>query len=651
MEYYTGIFADESHRVSGTEPEGGKRLPPKYPEVHLSICLSRVLLGGAVVVLLGSFAASAQSSTAFSGPEYRLADLAAIASSPVSELNPIAIDPSGQAAPAYAPAAPARYLSRSGSPYIPVDSWIYPAILRLYSKGFVSSAFLGMRPWTRLSVEHILELSADAINDSNDDDARETFQKLQTEMNSDLDALADAPHGVAALESVYTRPLGVAGTPLRDSFHVGRTIVNDYGRPYESGFNNITGFSGRATAGRFSLYFRGEYQHAPSASGYSIPVAETLSAVDTIPFGPNQATIPQGPISSINNFRIVEADLAYHLIGHEISFGKTDSWLGPAQGGAFGWSNNAENIYSFRIDRIEPLRIPGLSKLVGPIRYEFFVGTLKGHTDPNSPWVHVEKVSLKPTPNLEFGFERTVIWGGKDHVPITIHTFLRSFFSTTAVSLQEKFSRNDPGARFSAFDFNWRLPYLRNWLTLYTDSEAHDDVNPIDAPRRAAYRAGLYLSHVPAIPKLDFRVEAVNSDPPTGRSIRGSFMYWEGVQVQGYTNKGNIMGDWIGRESKGGQAWFTYHLSPNEWIQVNYRNAKAAKDFIPGSTGPNPVEGGTTQNLFGVDAVKRIGEDFEAHGWLQYERWNIPLLKSGVQSDTSAAVQLTWYPQKHVKSF
>ena len=41
----------------------------------------------------------------------------------------------------------------------------------------------------------------------------------------------------------------------------------------------------------------------------------------------------------------------------------------------------------------------------------------------------MEKISFRPTENLEFGFERSVIWGGKDHEPITLHTFLKSFFS------------------------------------------------------------------------------------------------------------------------------------------------------------------------------------------------------------------------------
>ena len=83
-----------------------------------------------------------------------------------------------------------------------------------------------------------------------------------------------------------------------------------------------------------------------------------------------------------------------------------------------------------------------------------------------------------------------MIWGGAGHAPITIKSFLRSFFSTTSpTDVAVKFGPTDPGAHFGAFDFSYRLPFIRNWLTLYTDSEVHDDVSPIDAPRRTCNRA------------------------------------------------------------------------------------------------------------------------------------------------------------------
>jgi hypothetical protein len=478
-----------------------------------------------------------------------------------------------------------------------------------------------------------------------------------------------AHKGNSRIESVYTVARGISGTPLRDSYHLGSTIINDYGRPYESGFNNYTGASGYAAAGRFVLYVRGEFEEAPSATGYSPALAQALSTIDSTTFlntatglPYNQATIPMGPIANISNGRIMEAFVSAHVLNHEISLGKQDDWLGPGLGGGMAYSNNAENIYSFRINRIEPLHIPLLSRLLGPFRYDFLIGGLHGHTympnpanpsgsnpnlpnviNPGDPWVHVEKVSFRPTENLEFGFERSVIWGGEGHGPITIHSFLKSFVSMSSPSGTVKYGRDDPGARFGAFDFSYRLPFVRKWLTLYTDSEVHDDVSPADAPRRAAYRPGLYLSHVPGVPKLDIRVEAASTDPSSSGSAShyGHFMYWEGIQRQGYTNQGQLFGDWIGRGDKGGQGWITYHLSGNEWLQVGVRNQKATTYFIPG---------GTTLNDINFQVVKRIGKDFEINGNFAYEHWKAPMYTQlgGQQTVTTTTVKLTWFPGRKV---
>jgi hypothetical protein len=541
----------------------------------------------------------------------------------------------------FAPYAPLKSIEGVSSTYIPLDSWIYPAVLRLYGMGFVDTVFVSMRPWTRLSVAHMLEESADSITGSNNDEAIEIFASLEKDLQPDMRIPMDQKFGRAGVESVYQRVMGISGTPLRDSFHLGQTDINDFGRPYAAGFNNYSGFSARGHYGMFSAYFRGEFQHAPSWEGYNLGLSQLLATIDdfatfsSVPL-PGNTTIPLGPVSSVNNLTVLEGYVSAHVIGHEISFGKMDNWYGPAVGGGMAWSNNAENVWSLRINRVEPLYIPYISRITGLIRYDFFVGPLKGHNDPVSPWTHAEKVTFKPTPNVEIGFQRTVIWGGKGHEPVTLGTFWRSFYSISDTNGGEKFSRKDPGARFSAFDFTWRLPYFHHWLTLYNDSEVHDDVFPITAPRHAAFRPGLYLSHFPGVPKLDLRVEAVSTDPDSGLSTGGQDMYIEVVQRNGYTSNGLLMGDWVGRENKGGQAWLTYHLSPREWVQASYRSDKAAKDFIPG---------GTTQTDFSVELVKRLTPAVELKANLQYERWLIPVYKSGQQSDTSTTFQLTWYPK------
>jgi len=576
-----------------------------------------------------------------------------------------------EAQPGSNPAQPESVCEPSllDSPYVPVDSWVYPAVWRLYGLGFLDTVYLGMRPYTRSSLDHMLEEVGARIEDADPgpatDEAQGIYEALSHELHFDVQGPCGVHKGNTRVESIYSVERAISGTPLRDSFHLGSTVINDYGRPYQNGFNDYSGASGYASAGRFLIYVRGEFQGAPSGSGYSAGLAQALDTIDDtnnvfnntcalngagpqcVPLPVNLlSTIPVGPIATTTNGRIMEVYASARYLNHEISFGKQDDWLGPGLGAGMAYSNNAENIYSFRINRIEPLHIPGLSYITGPFRYEFLVGSLKGHLFPNDPWVHVEKVSFKPTENLEFGFERTVIWGGKNHEPINLHTFLRSFFSVTAPGPAGKFSAADPGARFGAFDVTYRLPFVRKWLTFYTDSEAHDEVSPADSPRRSSYRPGLYLSHFPGVPKLDLRVEAANTDPSTSDSQGGRFEYWEGIQRQGYTNKGQLFGDWVGREDKGGQAWLTYHLSGNEWIQAGFRNQKAAKDFIPG---------GTTLNDIDFQVVKRIGKEIEVNGNFAFERWLAPIYPTGTptypasqQTVTTTTIQLTWFPKNKI---
>ena len=580
-------------------------------------------------------------------------------SSPASGASP------SSALGADSPNGPVCLAEDAGSSFVPVDSWVYPAMLRLYSLGFLDHVFLNMRPWTRGSIGHMLQ----DVNDHLEKEGADHPSSASEEAEKIFDSLVDESHfdrqkdcliddGNTRFESAYSTVRAISGTPLRDSYHLGSTIINDYDRPYAHGFNNYTGLSGYASRGRYLLYARGEFQGAPSATGYSAALSEELSNLDQINFiNPAtgvpyyQATIPMGPLAPTARMRLLEAYVSAIVFNHVVSFGKVDEWISPAQGGAMAYSNNAENIYAFRINRVEPLHIPGLSRITGPFRYEFLVGPLQGHTEiaptvsswvnPGDPWMHVEKVSFRPTSNLELGFERSVIWGGKGHEPITLHTFLRSFFSTAApTDVAVKNGPLDPGARFAAFDFAYRLPFLRNWLTLYSDSEVHDDVSPIDAPRRAAVRPGLYLSHVPGVSKIDVRAEAVSTDPPIRTSQGGHFMYYEGIQRQGYTNNGALIGDWIGREDKGGQGWITYHLSGNEWVQVGVRNQKAAKDFIPG---------GTTLNDVNFQMVKRLRKDLELNGQFTFEHWKAPIYLNGQQTVTSTTLQLTWYPKRQIR--
>ena len=514
---------------------------------------------------------------------------------------------------------------------MPLDSWVYDAFKRLAAWGYEDNAYLATRPWTRLACVKMLAAMEDQFElYFAQPEARLLFESLRREFEPDY-RIAVEHRAVlhASIDSIYSRLEGIAGSPLNDSFHFGQTLVNDYGRPYQEGTNTITGFTAHAADGRFSFAIRGELQQAHAAPAYDATVRQAIALMDDNPVQPAR------PVPSQTSFRLLDANASVQLFGHEVSVGKSEFWWGPGEGGAFALSNNAAPFYSFRINRVQPLNIPLLSRLLGPVRYEFFVGPLQGHSTPRGPWLQGQRVSFKPSPNFEFGVSRTIVFGGEGHVPVTLGSFWNSFTSFGNVPISVKFSRLDPGARYSTFDFSYRVPHFRDWLTLYTDSICHDDVSPLSAPRRAGFRPGILLSKVPKLPSLEFRAEAVYTDFPTSASHGGQFFFFENAYHDAYTNKQIILGDWIGRENKGGEAWLTYHLSQRNQIQVEYRRAKAASDFVPG---------GTTQNDFALRLVRTV-QNVEYTGSVQWEFWKAPILATGLRQDVTISAQLTYYPK------
>jgi hypothetical protein len=245
---------------------------------------------------------------------------------------------------------------RVGSPYVELDSWIYPAIERLAALGYIHDEFLGMRPWTRLECARSILEAGDTIdaNDSSRSQAGLLQIELEKEFQMELDELAGGKDRVIRLESVYANLVGISGTPLNDSYHFGQTIINNYGRPYQSGFNTYDGISGYASAGRFTIYVRGEYQHAPSAPANSLPVQQFIATIDKNPLQ------PPTPISTTNQFRLLDTYVSANLANWNIAFGKQSLWWGPGDGGPLLFSDNAEPIYMLRASRIAPFRLPWL---------------------------------------------------------------------------------------------------------------------------------------------------------------------------------------------------------------------------------------------------------------------------------------------------
>jgi membrane-associated phospholipid phosphatase len=546
---------------------------------------------------------------------------------------------------------------RMGSSYVPVDSWVYPSIERLAALGYVQTAYLGMRPWTRMECARLVEEAEEGMRYGDDDargrvkdevkgdakgeangEAEEIFTALQSEFADETARRNGAANVGVRLDSIYMGITGISGKPLRDGYHFGQTIVNDYGRPYGEGFNQVTGFSGSGVAGMLSFSVRGEYQHAPRVA------SDALSALQATAFEDGVVTpLPDGS-PAINQFRLIEGSIGITFNNVKVSFGKQNLWLGPGESGPLLLSNNAAPITMLEIDNVAPFEFPLLSHWLGPVRMNSFVGQLSGQNwvynpppaaglnstiDPRflvgpnfspQPFIHGNKISFHPTPNLELGMGVTAIFGGPG-LPFTWHEFFRSYYSHN-VNIA-----TNPAKRFSGFDITYRVPGLRNWLTLYTDSLVGDEISPLGSTR-PMLNPGLYLPQVPKLPRLELRVEGFKAEPRLGT------MYIDRRYRSGYTNDGNLIGSWIGRQALGGQAWAKYSFTARSSLQLGYRHQEVDRYLA----------GGGHLNDISAAGECRLGARAALSAQAQYEEWNFPVLAAGKQSDVTAAVRLTFNP-------
>lgn len=488
-----------------------------------------------------------------------------------------------------------------------------------------------MRPWTRIECGRLVEEAGDRIRaeESSPPEVNRLYETLAKEFETDLDVLAGGANRSVHMESAYTRLMEIEGQPLHDSYHFGQTIINDFGRPYEEGFNNVTGFSGWGSAGRFTIYVRGEYQNAPSAPTYSEQIRSTIASIDLNPIQ------PPIPVASVSQFRLLDAYVSADLENWSLSFGKQSLWWGPDYGSAMLFSNNAEPIYMFRASRIAPFTLPWIFRWLGPMKLDLFFGKLSDNQFPPRPLIHGEKVSFKPTANLEMSFSRTSEFGGVGR-PLTPGALWNSYFSFhSSVFYPESQS---PGKRTGGFDFTYRVPLLRDWLTVYADSLSDDEPTPVYDGNKAGWNPGIYLTHVPGLPKLDLRVEGVNTD--TSKSEGGHYIYFDSFYHDLYTNKNNIIGSWIGREGKGIQAWSTYSFSSRSTFQLGYRHAKVDSDFIPG---------GETVNDASAKLDWWVRSDLSLSTFFQYEKWVAPILAPGPQTNWTTSVQVGFWPHSWSK--
>ena len=517
---------------------------------------------------------------------------------------------------------------RMGSPYVPLDSWVYPALEKLAAFGYIETAFNGLKPWTRMECAQLVEQAGEAVQrtEATEGDLADLRARLREEFAYEFGLLEGERNATARLESVYTRGVSVSGPALTDGYHFGQTFAYDFGRPFRTGTDAQFGGSFGAAIGPAAIFVRAEFQHAPSAPALSEAVRNFIATSDLVPVPAATAFPP------INRMRLLDAYLALNLKeGWQLSFGTQSLSWGPGPGGSFLWSDNIEPIPMLQLTQSET-HLPSFLQVLGPIRVESFFGRLEGHTYIPEPYIYGNKINFKPLRNLELGFGRSVTIGGKGGDPLTTKNFFLSFFGQMSSQLNSV-----PGDSHTSFDWTFYVPKVRNYLVFYGDWYADDDPVPFFNPPKNPYRPGIYLTRFPRLPKLDFHMEATSSESPWFPNP-WNLNYWNNTYREGYTSNGNLIGNTVGRMGRAIQFWFNYWISPKSTLQFTYKHNTVSRDFVP--------QGGAWQD-YSLRHELYLRSGLYVKSQLQYEHISrYPLLFSGPQRNVTAVVELGFVPRK-----
>jgi hypothetical protein len=539
-----------------------------------------------------------------------------------------------------------------GSPYVPMDSWVYSAFDRLAAMGYVNSGMSGMRPWTRLECARLLnEAENRSIEDSSSSEPAKIYVQLSKEFTGELREMSEGENRSVQVESIYARVTGISGKPLSDGYHFGATIINDYGRPFQEGLNSADGFSAWTTEGHLVAYVRAEYEHSPSAPALSESARQFISSSNSLP-----SAAPPTTFQNVNRFQLLDSYVGLNFSNWQITFGPQTLWWGPSLGGPLMFSDDATPVNMLRINRVSPFKLPSFLGWLGPWRMETFLGRLTGHDfvfQTNTglvgqygqalgrqPFLEGSRFSFKPLPDFELGFSFTNVFAGGP-TPLTSYTFFHGYSSGNS---QAPGGNGDPGDRRSGLDFTFRIPGVKTGLNFYTEAFVEDEFSPIAYWRNAAIWSGLYLAQIPKLNKLDFRVEAGYTDLPGDLQTGGpnshyssGLFYSNGRYPNGsYTNGGDLLGNWMGRQSQGAQAWSNYRFSPRSFIQASFRHQKVSQQFMPG--GGSLTDVSLSANLW-------LRNDLSASGSVQYERWLYPIITPGAKTNVTTSLQMIFWPQ------
>lgn len=426
---------------------------------------------------------------------------------------------------------------------IPLESRFYTDIEYLEVRGFIKSAMLSTRPFSRTEgVRLVMEAQRrwDSLNDAEKERAARAgrvIERLVERFASSALEGADGGsyNGLASLApgNVYARYAYSGNAP----FFINR---NNNGDVMRKGSNLRAGFDAELSIfGAASLYLNPEYRAGDGVS--SVELVRGYAMAD------------------IGNF--------------EMEIGRDSMWWGSGQNGALLISNNAEPLEMIKLTSATPFVLPWIFRGLGIVKPTVFLARLEA--DRKYPHTNLlgMRLDMKPTSGFQIGLNRVFMFGGEGRRSLTLMEWAQVFIaSDTAEHADSPINGNQIASIDASYVRSFESRYVPfSGMKIYTEWGAEDSSGKTRTPTGRANIYGAFLTDPLWLADVDLRVEWAN----TGRNERyGPLWYEHSVYSTGYRYKGRVIGHQIGGDAQDLFVRLQYHTNGGMTIGVEYEQLK-----------------------------------------------------------------------------
>ncbi len=428
-----------------------------------------------------------------------------------------------------APAAEKPIHQYMVSPNVPLNSYVYDYLEKLDGLGYLDAMLSGSKPYTRLqAATYVRQISKNINKSSAPQYAHQMLSELTKDFNQELSDLnQNKQAGKMTLKEISLGEYYYNGDVLPNKHtksYYQPLHINDNGNTYAKHANEV-----------ISLRYEGNLNN-----DFALSFTPQIIHNDTD-----------------TNYSMQSAYIKTHINNMSVQIGKDPMWWGQGYRGSLLLTDNATPQTSIKLSNLEPMKFNGFLSFLGPTNTTFFYSVLESNrTDIKYPAFTGIRADFNPAKHFSFAVASTSMVGGQGHM-LSSHDYLDFLTGKNADS-----PNNDKWNSIAGADFRWRLPKL-NGLQLYGELYGEDQshiLGVIPAPSDTAKLIGLYFPHLTPSGNWDLHVEWANTSPSW-------YSHW--AYTDGYTYKGNLIGDAMGNNANRYYAKFTHFASNGSQLSLH----------------------------------------------------------------------------------